>query len=217
MPATSTEGRPDGRTARWAGHREQRREAFVEAALAVIDRDGPTATVDQIGAELGVTRQAVYRQFADRRDLDHAIADRAAAMLVAHLLPHLDTGAVPDGGVDLDRAIAAVLTAYLDFVQGHLPLYRFVRAHEVDVAGDSAVRRVKDTVAGRIVALAPDVLAGLDLPPGLAETFATGLIGMADAVIGRWLDEPGGLTRDELVELLTLMLGGAVRAATARR
>ena len=216
--------RPDGRTTRWAGHRDQRRRAFVDAALVVIDRIGPAATVDQIAAEIGVTRQTVYRQFADRRDLDHAISDRAAELLVADVLPHLD-GGLGSGGLELgagglEPTIRRVLYAYLDHVQGNLPLYRFVRAHEAEVAADSAVRRVKETVAGSIAALARQVLVDLDLPERMAATFATGIIGMADAVIGGWLDAPEGLSRDELVDQLTLMLtgmlAGAVLGASSR-
>lgn len=207
------EPRTDGRTARWAGHREQRRAAFVDAALMVIDRVGAAATVDQIAAELNLTRQAVYRQFEDRRDLDHAIAERAAALLVDHLLPHLDVRHALT--VDLDGAVRRVLSAYLDFVQAHLPLYRFVRAHEAEVASESAVRRVKDTVAGRITTLSHAVLADLRLPVQLADTVAIAMIGLADAVIGRWLEDPRGLDGEQLVDQLTLLLGGAVRAATA--
>lgn len=205
--------RTDGRTARWAGHREQRREAFVDAALAVIERVGPAATVDQIGAELGVTRQAVYRQFADRRDLDHAIAERAAALLFAELLPHFDSGSALLR--DIEGAIAQQTHVYLDFVERHLSLYRFVRAHELELAADSAVRTVKDTVAGRVAALARELLAPLELPEGMAETFAIGMIGMTDAVVSRWLDDPRGLSRDDVVDQLTRILGGAIRAVTA--
>lgn len=207
--------RTDGRTARWAGHRAQRREAFVDAALAVIDRVGPGATVDQIGAELGVTRQAVYRQFADRRDLDHAIAERAAALLFAELLPHFDSGSALLG--DVEGSIARLTHVYLDFVLEHLALYRFVRAHELELAADSAVRSVKDTVAGRVAALAGELLTTLDLPTGMDQTFAIGMIGLTDAVVSRWLDDPRGLSRDELVDQLTLILGGAIRAATAQQ
>lgn len=205
--------RTDGRTARWAGHREQRRAVFVDAALAVIERVGPGATVDQIAAELGVTRQAIYRQFTDRSDLDHAIAERAAALLFDELLPHFDAGSELLG--DVEGSIARLTHVYLDFVERNLSLYRFVRAHELELAADSAVRTVKDTVAGRVAALAEQVLATLDLPAGMAETFAVGMIGMTDAVVSRWLEDPRGLSRAELVDQLTRILGGAVRAATS--
>src|SRR5690349_10928424 len=102
--------RVDGRTARWAGHRAQRRTAIVDAAIAVIEREGAGATVEQFGAELGVTRQVLYRHFSDRADLDRAIAERAANQLVADLLPHLDLGG------NIPTSIRAALGAYLDYI-----------------------------------------------------------------------------------------------------
>lgn len=195
----------DGRTTRWAGHREQRRAAFVAAALAVIEREGPGATVDQISAGLDVTRQALYRQFDDRADLDRAIALEAADQLVVAVLPALDlTGDIPS-------SIRSALLAYLDYVQAHLPLYRFVRAHEAD-----AVSRVKDTLASRVAALARDYLVETGAAPAsLADSFATGVVGMADAVIGRWLDEPDGLSHDEVIEHLVLMINGTISSVVS--
>ena len=89
-----------------------------------------------------------------------------------------------------------------------------MRAHEAELAAGSAVRQVKDTVAGRVAALAQDVLSGLDLPADTAETFAVGMIGLVDAAVGRWLDDPRGVSPDRLVAQLALMVGGAVRAVT---
>ena len=200
----------DGRTARWEGHRERRRSEFVEAAVRVIEREGPGTSVDRISAELGVGRQALYRQFADRADVDRAVADRAADLLVAHLVPALQPGD------DRDAVIAGAMTAYVDFVQTHLHLYRFVRAHD-----SGTVSRVKDTVSVRVAALARDLLvATADAPVDAADTLATAVIGLTDAVIGRWLDEPGDIDRDEVVRRLGVMVRGAgeaLLAATAPR
>ena len=192
----------DGRAARWAGHREQRRAEFVEAALAVIEREGPGATVDAIAGERGVSRQALYRQFDDRADLDRAIAQRAADDLVLALLPAL----VVRG--DVATSVRASLEAYLDHVQAHLSLYRFVRSHEADV-----VEHVKDSIAVRVATVAHEyvVQSGL-VPEDFEKTFAIGVVGLADAVIQHWLDDPGGVPRAQLVERLVLMVGGLVAA-----
>lgn len=192
----------DGRTRRWEGHREQRRADFVESALLVIAREGPVATVDQIAAEQGVTRQALYRQFDDRADLDRAIAVRAADLLLEALLPQLElTGEV--GG-----AIRSATDAYLDFVLANLALYRFVRSHEA-----SAVEGVKGTVSSRVAAIATDyVLTAGVTAAAAAGPFATGVVGLADAVISGWLDEPGELSRHDLVEQIVVMVGGVVQA-----
>lgn len=227
MARSSTPKRPapaagvDGRTARWAGHREQRRLEFVDAAVEVIELQGPGATVDSISRHLGLTRQALYRQFDDRADLDRAIAERAASLLVEELMPHLglDAGLEPDSS-DLDRdieeSIRAALNAYLDYVERHRQLYRFVRAHDAELdtpTTGSAVRRVKDTVASRVADIARDYLvASGTAPAAIATSLATGLIGMVDAVVGRWVDDPDGLGRDDVVEHLVVMLRGAIRA-----
>ena len=190
----------DGRATRWAGHREQRRAEFVEAALAVISREGPGATVDAIASERGVSRQALYRQFDDRADLDRAIAQRAADDLVLALLPAL----VVRG--DVATSIRSALEAYLDHVQARLPLYRFVRSHEADV-----VEHVKDSIAVRVATVAHDyvVQSGL-VPEDFEMTFAVGVVGLADGVVQHWLDAPGGVSREELVDRLVLMVGGVV-------
>jgi AcrR family transcriptional regulator len=198
----------DGRTLRWAGHRDQRRAEFVDSALLVIARDGPGATVDAISAERGVSRQALYRQFDDRSDLDRAIAQRAADDLMSALLPRLDLSG------DVEQSVRTALVVYLDHITGQLALYRFVRAHEAD-PGDDTVRRVKDTVAGRVAGVASAYLLEKGLASvEVAPTFALGVVGMADAVISAWLDDPRGLSRDDLVDQLTVMIVGVVRTVT---
>ena len=192
-----TDGRDDGRTTRWAGHREQRRAAFVAAAVDVIERVGPQATVDQIAGELDVTRQALYRQFDDRADLDAAIALEAADQLVAAVLPHLDLSG------DIATSVRSGLLAYVGYVEQHLSLYRFVRAHEAS----GAVERAKDSLRSKVAAVARDYLVATGTAdPAVAEVFATGVVGMADAVVGRWLDAPAGLTRDAMVDNLVQMV-----------
>lgn len=199
----------DGRRARWAGHRERRRAAFVTAAVQVIDREGPGATVDQIAAELGVTRQALYRQFDDRGDLDRAVVEHASGLLLAHLSVALDV----DGGVE--QGVRRALTAYLDFVEAHLALYRFVRAHDAGPQG-GAVRRVQDAVADTVAGLARRLLPSADgRPAALAEMAAAGLVGMADAVVARWLEDDRGLTRQQVLEELVRLLLGSIEAALA--
>ncbi len=195
----------DGRATRWAGHRARRRQDFVSAALLVIERDGPAAGVDRISAELGVGRQALYRQFEDRADLDRAVADRAADLLVEAIVPHLFCGA------ELDEVVRRAVDAYVGHVEGHLHLYRFIRAYDSDV-----VTRVKDTVGGRIAVLARELLDELGPEASsAAETLALGAVGLVDAVVGRWLDEPAGVARADLVGRLVVMVRGAGAALLA--
>lgn len=150
----------------------------------------------------------LYRQFEDRDDLDRAVAEHAAALLVEHLRPQL----VLDRG--LGTWVRQAVTAYLDLVQQHLPLYRFVRAHDSDTA-PGAVRRVKSSVADVVTTLGATLQAEqgpLQIAP---HTVAVALVGLADAVITDWLEEPKGVAQDQLVDELLRMCTAVVTASAA--
>jgi AcrR family transcriptional regulator len=199
-------GRPDGRATRWAGHRARRRAEFVDAALRVIEREGPDARVSSITAELGVGRPALYRQFEDRADLDRAVADRAADLFVAALAPRLHVDR------DVDSAILGAIEAYLDWLLAHPHLYDFVRTRGLGSV-DTPIERVKNTVADRTAVIARDYLlatGGADAT--IAHTLATGLVGLAEAAIERWRRDPGGLDRAAVTRAVAAMVRGAAEA-----
>lgn len=218
MPTVSTtarvettpedEPRQDGRATRWAGHRARRRVEFVDAALRVIEREGPHARVSSITAELGVGRPALYRQFDDRADLDRAVAERAADLLVDALAPRLQVDR------DVDSAIVGAVDAYVDWLLVHPHLYEFVRSlRDAGSSDDSPINRVKNTVVGRTAAIIRDyLLATGSAEPSIADTLATGLVGMADAAIDRWRRSPGSMPRAEVTRTVAAMVRGAAEA-----
>jgi AcrR family transcriptional regulator len=200
--------RPDGRATRWAGHRARRRAEFVDAALVVIEREGPHARVNAITAQLGVGRPALYRQFADRADLDRAVAERAADLLVEALAPRLQVES------DVDSAITGAIDAYVDWLLAHPHLYEFVRSlRDEGVDDDSPINRVKNTVVGRTAAIIGYyLLATGSAEPSIADTLATGLVGLADAAIDRWRRSPGSIPRAEVTRTVAAMVRGAAEA-----
>src|SRR4051812_5183211 len=208
IPADGRASRPDGRATRWAGHRDRRRAEFVDAAIRVIECEGPDARVSSITAELGVNRPALYRQFADRADLDRAVAERAADLLVATLAPRLQVDR------DVDSAIAGALDAYVDWLLDHPHLYEFVRSlRDPRSSDDSPINRVKNTVVGRTAAIIRDyLLATGTAQPSIADTLATGLVGLADAAIDRWRRSPGSIPRPDVTATVAAMVRGAAEA-----
>src|ERR671930_593638 len=56
--------------------RMARRLELLEAAFEVIRREGPTASMDEIAAQAGITKPIVYRYFGDRAGLYQAVAER---------------------------------------------------------------------------------------------------------------------------------------------
>ena len=77
--------RPD-REARHAAKRQQ----LLDSAIAVVRRDGPGASMQDIAREAGITKPIVYRAFGDREGLIQAIADRFADELAETLSAEMD-------------------------------------------------------------------------------------------------------------------------------
>lgn len=206
MDPQSTSAR-DGRTTRWAGHRDRRRAEFVEAAIDVIDSVGPNASVEQIASAAGVTRQVLYRHFDGRADLDRAIVERAAALIYELVINDLD------GIDDLASTARRVLEGYLDFVEQHRSLYWFSRAEQ---SGESnPVDEVKGRLAETATVLGHELVAERGTEPALPidAIFASGLVGLVDASISHWLRQPGTTTREQLVDGLALVLVAGIDAA----
>lgn len=178
----------------------------MACAIAVIDADGPAPSVERIARAAGVTRQVLYRQFDDRDDLDAAVADAVAAQLLEHLLHHVDVTAAPE------VALRTVLEAYLDHVDAHRSRYWFVRSREAAAGPSAAVSRLREAIVAVAAGAARELAetAGVEPEIPLDEVLAVGMVGLADAVVSRWLASPDPAPRDEMVDgVVTLVLAGA--------
>ncbi len=67
-------------------------------------------------------------------------------------------------------------------------------------------------IAALIRDLLPSTGSAAADPGGHAGHRCRGVVGMVDAVIGRWLDDPAGVGRDELLRRLVVIERGAVAA-----
>ena len=70
-----------------------RRDELLGAALDVIRRVGPGASMDEMAAEAGITKPVLYRYFRDRDGLIAAVAERFSDGLVERLEQALAAGA----------------------------------------------------------------------------------------------------------------------------
>ncbi|WP_194818705.1 TetR/AcrR family transcriptional regulator [Nocardia sp. XZ_19_385] len=67
------------------------RQAWIDAALAILAASGPEAVrVETLAAELGVTRGGFYRQFASRQELLDAVLDSWEHRSIDEVLQRLD-------------------------------------------------------------------------------------------------------------------------------
>ncbi|MFE0644338.1 TetR/AcrR family transcriptional regulator [Streptomyces sp. NPDC058877] len=201
--------RPDGRDTRWTGHRAERRDQVLTAALSVIGREGTTVSVAAIGAEAGMPRSVVYRIFRSREDLDEQIRARITADLMASLSPALD----PKGTVG--EAIEHAAATYVGWVAQHPHLHQFLATGSHAAAGTRTAIALH--LAGVLDAYGRQLLGGGRPPAGFTRNLAFGMVGLVDGVVNQWAAHPESRSSlDELTRFLSDALWGVLSGATPR-
>ncbi|WP_158895109.1 TetR/AcrR family transcriptional regulator [Amycolatopsis anabasis] len=212
MATSSASRRTDGRTARWAGHRERRRREFVDAALRAIAERGPEVSIEQVAEAAGVGRTRLYKYFADATDLQGAIADRAVELITAELAPVWNPRGTPT------QMIQTAIDAHTGWLASHGNLYRYLTMHSLTArpGGQNAITDVKTAIAQRLTWLFDHYLREFGLDARVAEPIAFGLVGLVESSTARWLENPGGMSRAELAGHLARwvwqLLDGTLRA-----
>jgi AcrR family transcriptional regulator len=99
-----------------------RRVPALEAALAVVRRDGPEAlTMRNVAAEAGVSATALYRHFAAKEDLVRAVVGEAYSLFRSYLVVAIE-------GDDPVRWLRLGFDRYLRFALEHPNYYRLLFA-----------------------------------------------------------------------------------------
>jgi AcrR family transcriptional regulator len=213
-PVDATVNTPaDGRRGRWAGHREQRRDELVSAAVEAIRRAGPDVGMDAVAASAGVSKPVLYRYFADKSQLWLAVRQRAAALVVSAIEPAV-------AAVREEREVVfAAIDAYLAVIESDPRLYLFVVGQPGAGWTGDPVADVVDTVAGGLARVIRDRLRALGLDPGPAQPWAYALVGCVRTVGDWWLRQARPISRAVLTEYLTTLLwsgiAGVARGAPA--
>jgi TetR/AcrR family transcriptional repressor of mexJK operon len=150
MPAVAE----DGRTAR-------KRRAITEAATALFLRDGYRDTsMDQVAADAAVSKQTVYKQFADKEQLFRAVVlgvTANSAAIIAGLSAVLESSAV-NSREDLRQILVTLARRYLDGVlQPHVVALRRLIIAEAERFPDLA-RTYFEQAQGRAIELVASAL-----------------------------------------------------------
>ena len=124
---------PRGHTTPGPGRSARKREDIIDTATALFLRYGYHSTsMDQIAADAGVSKQTVYKNFADKEQLFSDIVlgvTRNSDAIISELTSVLDSAEIKTAS-DLKAALTGLAGRYLDAVlQPHvLALRRFVIA-----------------------------------------------------------------------------------------
>jgi AcrR family transcriptional regulator len=172
-----------------------RYEQILEAARTAIEEYGPGALSGQIAERAGLARPNVYRYFSTKDELDRALARSIHSELRAAMQAHLDLPGTP---IDVIHTLVAAQVKWAD---RHPNLYRFLvsagyqrRSPQRTVQRSDFAAEINEFAAHYIPRLADD--------PDAAEATFVGLIGLFDASVLRWLNQPVG-TREQLIDRLT--------------
>jgi AcrR family transcriptional regulator len=181
--------------------RDVRRTALIEAALAVIRRDGPGASMDRMAAEAGVTKPILYRHFGDRAGLVTAIGEYAFEQVSAALDKALHADVTPR------QMVLSTIDAYLEFIESDQEVYRFL-VHRAASEGADAGTMFNEYIsrAGRQVAMVlGEGLRAAGRDSGPAEPWAFGIVGMVHSAGDWWMDRKA-MPRARLAEYLTSLI-----------
>jgi len=194
MTAGSADGAPvDGRAARWQGHKASRRADLANEARKAIHRLGAEASMDDLAAALGTSKSILYRYFADKTGLQHAVGEVVVTRMLAALVE------ASHASVTARENLHSVIGVYLEMVEGSPSVYTFVTqvpaAPQSPTDGGSPLSSFLDAVSSRVLApiaesLLADDVGGGDVTDAVVQTWAAGAVGFVRGAGDRWLATP---------------------------
>ncbi len=176
---------------------EERRQAFLDAAVTAIRRDGAKVSMEVIAREAGVTKPILYRIFGDRDGLLQALGENLAAQVLREV-----TTALERAGDDPKEMLRTAIAAYVALIDDDPDVYRFVTEHSTP---GSNLTGLAAEVARAIAVVMGEQLRQRDLDSGSAEPWAFGIVGMVH-LAGDWWVRTRTLPRERLVTYLVDLL-----------
>lgn len=179
------------------------RERILAAARRCLDRTGVAkTTLSDVAAEVGVTRQTVYRYFAGLGELLHAVAETGADDFVARMQAHVGAFTAP-----VDAVVESIA-----FCLAELPRESRIGALLEADDGELFGRGITSPTGS---ALGADFLRSLSVDwsaGGLDEPDLDGLAELMLRLIGSWMQHPPATPRspEELRAYLRRWIGPAL-------
>jgi AcrR family transcriptional regulator len=186
-----------------------RRRALLEAADAVIQREGPEASMASIAAEAGISKPILYRHFGDKSGLYQALAERHTRKLIEGIRAEFSRAE------SVRVRTESTIDTYLATISANLQLYRFLmhRASAEDAATHSAMSTM---IRGVSTELAEVFFAEGDFEDrARASIWGHAVVGMVQTAGDWWLDHPE-VPRETVVRSLVDLILSGLPAASSR-
>jgi len=176
--------------------RSTRREELLDAASAVIRRQGAAASMEDIAKEAGITKPIVYSHFGDKAGLADALAERVSAALMARFWE------VRARTTDPRQFVGGSIDAWIGFIEDEPQIYRFLTQGTLGAGQRLADRRLVADIGRGLSRLMGELLRSAKADSGAAEPWAYGILGMVHVATEWWLDRQS-MSRSDLVDYLT--------------
>lgn len=184
---------------------DEARQRIVEATASCVERFGPgKTTLSDVASELGVTRQTVYRYYANLAELLGAVAQAGLEDFVGRMERHLATFTTP-----ADVAIESVVYA-VRAIPKERHIGALFQAGETDIFS-------RDVTSSMAFSIGADILRRLPVDwseSGVPDEELEGLAEILMRLFASFLQYPAAPPRseDELRALVRRWLGPALRS-----
>jgi AcrR family transcriptional regulator len=188
---------------------QRRRQILTVAAEAFAEGGFASVTMEEIAARVGVTRLILYRAFASKEDLYHAILTDTADQLTDAMSAAIAGPSAPNG---------AALRAYIDAARANPAAFRLLFVGVMEGPLGAAVEEARERVREEIGRQALAQAAKEGVTP---DRFWSPLIAaLALAIVERgtqwWLDNaPDPAADDAFVEYVQRAVGGMLNGVAA--
>ena len=193
----------DGRKRRWHQHKVDRRNELVDGTIEAIRQHGQFLSMDDIAAQIGVSKTVLYRYFVDKSDLTTAVMMRfTQTTLIPNMAAALSSNL---DGFDLAREIIRV---YVETVAAEPEPYRFVMANSS--ASHSKVIADSERIIARMLAvMIRRRMQQAGMQTGGVEPWAYLIVGGVQLATHSWMSDPR-MSKDELIDYLTMLSWNAL-------
>jgi AcrR family transcriptional regulator len=187
---------------------DQRRSQLLDLGVRLLaTRSLDELSIDLLAEEAGISRGLLYHYFGNKHAFHEAVVRRAADDLIAQTAPPVD-------GEPHERLLISV-TAYLDYVvanhEGYLSLVKGA------AGGNETLREIYEEARSALTDRIFREDARSDSGEGeiIPDTAASRLVvrgwsAMTEELVLAWVDDPSGVTREELIEILAASLPALV-------
>jgi len=184
---------------------EERRSQLLDLGVRLLaTRSIDELSIDLLAEQAGISRGLLYHYFGNKHAFHEAVIRRAAEDLIAQTAP-------PAEGEPLGRLLISV-TAYLDYVlanyEGYLSLVKGA------AGGNETLRQIyteaRSALTDRI--FREDAQGEIIPDTAVSRLLVRGWGAMTEELVLTWVLDPAGVTRDELLAMITTSLPALVVA-----